>query len=49
MVDLHASAPERIEEIIEAMITKRVRRPIARDELLDQLAQDFPRVTAAIR
>jgi hypothetical protein len=36
-------------EALAAMVAKRRRRPVTRGELIDQLADAFPRFTAALR
>jgi hypothetical protein len=38
-----------IDEVLAAMVAKRRRPPVTRDELVDQLADAFPRFTAALR
>jgi hypothetical protein len=38
-----------IEEVLAAMVAKRRRRPVTRDELIDQLVGAFPRFAAALR
>lgn len=46
-VGLVAQTPDAIEHVIDDLIAKRVRRPIARDALLDRLAGMFPSFVTA--
>ena len=49
MVDLHSTAPDRVDAVIDSMVAKRVRRPVTRSALIDQLALRFPGLAAVVR
>lgn len=46
---LLADEPDGIDAVIDAIVAKRTRRPIARIELVDQLAATFPGFAAELR
>ncbi len=48
MVGLHTSQPDTLRPLIDAMVAKRVLRPVSRAELLGQLAGLFPAFVAAV-
>lgn len=48
MVGLCDADRDGVDEVIATMVTRRVRRPITRAELIDQLARSFPRFAAAL-
>jgi hypothetical protein len=45
---LFSANPELVSEVIDTLVSKRTRRPVARDELLAQLAPSFPRPVAEV-
>lgn len=47
-VSLLGDDPDAIEQVLDDLITKRVRRPVTRDELLDGLAGTFPSFVTAL-
>lgn len=48
MVGLYDADRDGIDTVIDVMVAKRVRRPLTRDELIGQLAGQFPRFAAAL-
>ena len=48
MVGLIDADRDGIDTVIDVMVTKRVRRPLTHDELIGQLAGQFPRFAAAL-
>lgn len=49
MIGLHTSQPDAVRALIDAMVAKRVLRPVSRAELLGQLTGLFPAFVAAVR
>ena len=48
MVGLHDADRDGVDDVIDTIVAKRVRRPVTRAELIDQLAATFPGFAAAL-
>jgi len=48
VVSLHRTRPNDIDQVLEAMVAKRTRQPVARSDLLHALATPFPRFVAEV-
>ena len=48
LVGLYHTRPNDIDHVLEAMVAKRTRRPVTRNDLLQALATPFPRFVAEV-